>query len=84
MTIGSPASQPILAQGAQGPAVVRLKHLLTAWAKAHPPSAGLVENDVFGQNTLVAVKRFQTAAHLPPDGKVDPKTWSALEHEVKQ
>ena len=84
VTIGSSASQPILVQGAHGPAVVRLKHLLTAWAKSHPPGAGLVDNDVFGQNTLVAVKRFQTAAHLPPDGKVDPKTWSALEHEVKQ
>jgi peptidoglycan hydrolase-like protein with peptidoglycan-binding domain len=38
----------------------------------------------FGQNTLVAVKRFQTAAHLPPDGKVGPKMWGALEHEVTQ
>jgi lysozyme len=86
VTIGSAvsASQPILVQGAHGPAVVRLKHLLTAWGEAHPPAAGLVENDVFGQNTLVAVKRFQTAVHLHPDGKVGPKTWGALEHEVKQ
>ena len=63
---------------------MRLKHLLTAWSQAHPPAAGLVENDVFGQNTLAAVKRFQTAVHLHPDGKVGPKTWGALEHEVKQ
>ena len=26
--------------GAHGPAVVRLKHLLTAWSQAHPPAAG--------------------------------------------
>ena len=79
----SAASHSLIVQGARGPSVARLKHLLATWTQTHPPAANLVENDVFGQNTLVAVKRFQKAAHLSDDGKVGPKTWAALEQAVK-
>lgn len=86
ITIGSAsakAAQPLLLQGAKGPAVVRLKQLLTAWCDVNPPPAGLVENDVFGGGTVAAVKRFQRAFHLDDDGKVGTKTWKALEKAAK-
>ncbi len=82
VTLGSTVSQPLLVQGAHGLAVVQLKQLLTTWFDTHPPPAGLVENDVFGQGTFVAVKRFQQANQLDDDGKVGTKTWSALEQAI--
>lgn len=77
VTIGR-KPQSLLALGSHGQDVIRLKRLLKAWSKAHPPPAHLVDNDVFGQNTLAAVKRFQKAAGLDDDGKVGTKTWKAL------
>lgn len=73
---------PVLVLGAHGPDVVRLKHLLTTWCEGHPPPAGLVDNDVFGEATLAAVKRFQAASGLDSTGKVGAKTWSALDHST--
>jgi lysozyme len=84
VTLGSaPATQPLLLPGARGPAVVQLKQLLTTWAAAHPPPIVLVDNDVFGQGTVVAVKRFQRAHALDDDGKVGAKTWKALQKAVQ-
>lgn len=80
VTIGGGAAGSLLVLGAHGPEVVRLKHLLTAWSKAHPPPVRFVGNDVFGKNTLAAVKRFQKANGLLDDGKVGGKTWKALQH----
>jgi lysozyme len=80
VTIGAGVSQSLLVLGAHGSAVVRLKHLLTAWSTAHPPPVHFVGNDVFGKNTLAAVKRFQKATGLVDDGKVGGKTWKALQH----
>ena len=79
-TIGG-AAQPLLVLGAHGPEVVRLKKLLKQWSKAHPPPAHLVENDVFGKNTLAVVKRFQKASGLDDDGKVGSNTWKALQRK---
>ena len=78
---GGAAAESLLVLGAHGPEVVRLKHLLTAWSKAHPPPVRFVGNDVFGKNTLAAVKRFQQAHGLQDDGKVGTKTWKALQHK---
>jgi lysozyme len=78
---GGAAAGSLLVLGAHGPEVVRLKHLLTAWSKAHPPPVRFVGNDVFGKNTLAAVKRFQQAHGLQDDGKVGTKTWKALQHK---
>lgn len=41
------------------------------------PRTGIDGN--FGPNTEAAVKAFQTSAQLPPSGKVDPGTLSALD-----
>lgn len=78
VTIGRRAGESLLVLGVHGPEVVRLKHLLKAWSKAHPPPARFVENDVFGKNTLAVVRRFQKASGLDDDGKVGRKTWKAL------
>jgi lysozyme len=82
VTIGAArTAQSLLVLGAHGPEVVRLKHLLKAWSKAHPPPARFVENDVFGKNTLAVVKRFQKATGLVDDGRVGTRTWKALQHK---
>jgi lysozyme len=81
VTIGAGASESLLVLGVHGPEVVRLKHLLAAWSKDHPPTVRFLGNDVFGKNTLAAVKRFQKANALAGDGKVGSKTWKALGHK---
>jgi lysozyme len=80
VTIGR-AAQSLLVLGAHGPEVIRLKKLLNQWSKAHPPPAHFVENDVFGKNTLAAVRRFQKASGLDDDGKVGTMTWKALQRK---
>jgi len=80
VTIGRTAHS-LLVLGAHGPEVVRLKRLLKAWSKAHPPPAKFVDNDVFGKNTRAVVKRFQKTSGLVNDGKVGTKTWKALQHK---
>jgi putative peptidoglycan binding protein len=69
---------PLLKQGSQGPDVIRLKHLLEAWAKTHPLQIPIADTPVFGKATVDAVKAFQRANHLDPDGKVGSDTWKAL------
>jgi len=73
-------THPVLELGAHGADVIRLKHLLTTWCEGHPPPAGLLDNDAFGQKTVAAVKRFQQVSGLDDTGKVGAKTWTALEH----
>jgi len=83
VTIGSGASQPLLLEGATGPAVHRLKTLLTAWCKKNPPAVAFANTNFYGPKAVAAVKRFQQAANLDDDGKVGSKTWAALEKAVK-
>src|SRR5581483_9551270 len=66
-------SQPILRQGATGPAVVTLQQDLAAAGF----SPGAIDGD-FGPATLAAVKAFQSANGLVADGIVGPLTWAAL------
>ena len=40
---------------------------------------GIETDGDFGQITLDAVKKFQSAHALDPDGVVGPKTWEELE-----
>ena len=65
---------PTLRKGAQGWQVKRLQRLLAA----HGFDPGPVDG-AFGPGTAVAVKAFQTKAHLTPDGIVGPRTWNAVQ-----
>jgi hypothetical protein len=58
--------------------VVWLKQLLEAWATAHPLQTPIADTPIFGVATVDAVKAFQRANHLKPDGVVGRDTWKAL------
>lgn len=68
----------VLKQGSRGPEVVELKRLLRLWGKKHPLPRPLADTPAFGPATTAAVKAFQEANGLDPDGKVGDKTWGAL------
>ncbi len=63
---------PILRKGHTGKAVAQLQVMLTA------AGFGLKSDGLFGENTAKAVKAFQAAKGLKPDGAVGPLTWKAL------
>jgi hypothetical protein len=68
-----------LEPGARGPAVVELKRLLRAWYGARgdvPPRR--MRGPVYGTSAVEAVKEFQRANGLLPDGIVGAETWRAL------
>lgn len=70
----SSGSTPLLSNGSNGSAVLRLQRALTA-ALGQP----LGQDGMFGPNTTRAVKAYQTAANLDSDGIVGPATWAALQ-----
>jgi hypothetical protein len=59
-------SVPVLALGSMGPDVKRWQRFV-----------GVVDDGVFGPDTKIATKSFQTYAHLTADGVVGPATWAA-------
>ncbi|MHC1744589.1 MAG: peptidoglycan-binding protein [Syntrophobacteraceae bacterium] len=65
---GAPASRPTLQRGAEGELVKTIQ------AKLEIPADGS-----FGPKTETAVRAFQQAHGLTPDGIVGPKTWAALD-----
>jgi putative chitinase len=67
------SGQPVLKQGARGPAVADLQRKLAA----HGFSPGAADG-VFGPGTEAAVKSFQRAKGLAADGVVGARTWAAL------
>jgi N-acetyl-anhydromuramyl-L-alanine amidase AmpD len=67
------ASYQTLANGSSGPQVKAAQHLLNT--SGH--DAGTVDG-AFGANTERAVRAFQQARGLSVDGKVGPRTWTAL------
>ena len=72
---------PTLSFGSQGPAVRDLQTRLNTWI-ALPPRAGLrplVVDGTFGPATGAAVRAFQRAVGLAPDGVVGPQTWARLD-----
>ncbi|MFE8605470.1 peptidoglycan-binding protein [Archangium violaceum] len=71
------AAPPTLRRGAKGPSVVTLQKKLAA-AGFSPGAA----DGEFGDRTLSAVKDFQHAKGLTPDGEVGSKTWGALGRKV--
>jgi hypothetical protein len=82
-------SNPPLVEGSHGPRVVQLKHMLEAWGKTHPLPQPIANTPMFGSATTAAVKIFESAHGLKPDGKVGDLTWTALQeatdaHGAKQ
>lgn len=69
----SGGGEPLLSQGANGPAVAELQQLLAA-AGCDP---GPADGD-FGPHTAAAVRMFQASRGLDVDGVVGPQTWGAL------
>ncbi|MCL6517720.1 peptidoglycan-binding protein [Alicyclobacillus sp.] len=67
------AAQQTLQLGASGAAVVQLQKILKAAGYYTGP-----EDGVFGPGTQSAVKAFQKANDLTPDGVVGPATWERL------
>src|SRR5438874_871199 len=68
-----------LRAGNAGPDVTRLQNLLN---EALEPSPELVPDGRFGDQTRLAVVRFQKENELTADGVVGPNTWDALEEEA--
>lgn len=68
---------PVLGVGDQGPAVVRLQHLLEAW---YPASTGATGPDgIFGPDTLAGLVSFQRAHGIvPANGITDGPSWARL------
>jgi hypothetical protein len=63
---------PTYQKGAQGPDVSAIQYLLNFHGQSLTPDG------VFGNQTQVAVKSFQTQSGLAVDGIVGPQTWQAL------
>lgn len=69
------ARLPILAEGARGPAVAALQGALVHMY--FPVGAAGIDGD-FGPGTLAAVKNYQIARGLEPDGEVGAQTWGEI------
>lgn len=67
---------PTLKKGDKGDAVEDMQELLKIWNPDCLPKHG-ADGD-FGEETLKAVKAFQTAFNLVVDGVVGDETWAAL------
>ncbi len=67
------ASRHVLRVGSRGEAVKIAQRLLAAAGFDPGPADG-----VFGSRTKSAVRRFQAAHGLSPDGVVGPRTWAVL------
>jgi hypothetical protein len=65
-------THPLLKRGSRGDLVV--------WAQSHLAAAGqqVPITGIFGKLTRTAVRNFQTAHGLPPDGAIGTETWEAL------
>lgn len=73
------ARRPLLAPGTRDPAVAELTGLLRAWyASVGRPAPRLSPGPVLGPATVEALREFQRAAGLEPDGIAGPLTWAAL------
>lgn len=69
------AKVPYLKKGVEGECVKRLQTFLIALG--YSVGADGADGE-FGNNTLSAVKKFQTASNLSPDGVVGADTWGAI------
>ena len=73
------ARRPLLSPGTRDPAVAELKALLRAWYESEGgPTPRFTPGEVLGPATVRALREFQLAAGLEPDGIAGPLTWAAL------
>ena len=76
------ARRPLLVPGTRNPAVAELKRLLRTWfASVGRPAPRFSPGPVLGPATVEALREFQRAAGLEPDGVAGPLTWAALTNE---
>jgi peptidoglycan hydrolase-like protein with peptidoglycan-binding domain len=68
----APPSRPLLARGANGPQVEYLQKML------HAAGFDVRRDSDFGEQTEIALKRFQEENDLTPSGTTDPATWEKL------
>jgi hypothetical protein len=73
-----PSARPVLHYRVKGPSVQKLQRLLRARGFKSVPGKGHKGYGYFGAATLSAVKRFQHAHGLKPDGVVGDATWRRL------
>jgi putative chitinase len=71
-TLSAPSSRPVLRQGDAGASVTQLQ------IKLNSAGYALDTDGSFGPTTVAAVKQFQLAKQLTPDGIVGATTWAAL------
>jgi peptidoglycan hydrolase-like protein with peptidoglycan-binding domain len=74
MTAGT-VTRPTLKKGDRGPDVKALQELL----KVAVPGVALAIDSVFGEQTDLSVRVFQSRVFLEDDGIVGAKTWKALQ-----
>ncbi|MFH9353803.1 peptidoglycan-binding protein [Kitasatospora sp. NPDC017646] len=77
---GWSANEPELSYGDSGDEVKALQCELWGSLAHNGPAI----DGQFGNQTLAAVKKFQTCEGLQVDGIVGPKTWAALDHQIAQ
>ncbi len=68
----APRNLPVLCRGATGDAVAALQQELAA--HGYP----VARDGAFGPGTEVALRHFQAAHGIPPDGLTGPAVWQAL------
>lgn len=76
--IGTVPPTTILRQGSRGQDVITLQYLLNVISEYYPNVPAPTQDGIFGSQTAEAVKAFQQAVRLSPDGIVGPQTWEAL------
>ena len=80
---GAPEGAELLREGARGNGVADLQVLLTGLGYTDARDRPLQGDGMFGPRTGEAVRAFQQAQGLPPDGIVGPETRGALDRAQK-
>jgi peptidoglycan hydrolase-like protein with peptidoglycan-binding domain len=76
---GTPAYPGVpLRNGSRGENVRLVQSYLNALRSVYPAIPALTADGIFGNATETAVRAFQRAAGLSPDGIIGPATWNAL------
>ncbi len=67
-----------LRRGSQGPSVVQAQVMLNRIGQNYPAIPRVATDGIFGQQTEIAVRRFQEIFNLTPDGIIGQATWYQL------